>query len=120
MFTSMRTLACVALLLPVAAWAQTPAAAAAAPTAGQTLYEKNCLICHAAGPSFLGTTVLTARFGKGNGVLLDRKLPSAYIEHMVRYGAGSMPGFRRSEITDNELQSLIAYMQAQPKKEAQP
>lgn len=115
MFTSMRTLACVALLLPVAAWAQTPAAASPAHAAGQKLYEKNCLVCHAAGPSFVGTNVLTARFGQGNGLLIERQLPSAYVEHVVRHGAGSMPGFRRSEISDSELQTLIDYMAAQPK-----
>lgn len=115
MFTSLRTLACVAAFLPLGAWAQTSAPAAAAPSAGQTLYAKNCLVCHAAGPSFVGTNVLAARFGAENALLVHRELPAPYIEHVVRHGAGSMPGFRRTEITDSELKAVIDYIAQQPK-----
>ena len=32
-----------------------------------------------------------------------------YITHLVRNGQGSMPNFRRTEITNDELDALLAY-----------
>lgn len=109
MLKSVRHFLVAACLVPVAALAE-PASV----SAGQMLYQKNCLICHGDGPSFIGTIMLGNRLGKENAVLLKRQnLPGEYVEQIVRRGMGTMPGFRRSEISDKELQVLIGYMQQQ-------
>lgn len=78
---------------------------------GAALFATHCLGCHAAGPGNVGTTMLANRLGPQRSVLADRgDLDPIFTATMVRYGIGVMPGFRPSEITDEELVDLAAYL----------
>jgi mono/diheme cytochrome c family protein len=89
---------------------------------GQAVYINRCGSCHDAvpdevfGPLFLppmpGTQVLAERYrGALPAVLHERTdLPAAYIETVVRRGLGSMPFFRPTEVSDDDLQALIAFL----------
>jgi mono/diheme cytochrome c family protein len=49
--------------------------------------------------------------GTKPAVLLDRTdLPPDIVKHFVRHGISVMPQFRKTEITDAELDALAAYL----------
>lgn len=94
------------LLLSLAAplAAQTPSAAA-----GKALFESRCLYCH--DERGTGTVMLGHRLGQDKALIGKRRdLTPAYVTAVIRNGVGSMPPYRRSEITDEELQSLAAWL----------
>jgi mono/diheme cytochrome c family protein len=79
--------------------------------AGANVFANNCLGCHAATPGNIGTMVLAKRLGKEQSVLDQRtNLDPAFLGAVVRYGMGIMPGFRATEISDDELKNLTAYL----------
>ena len=96
--------------------ATTPAAVtemtAAAPVkSGKELFNYWCLPCHGAGPGHAGTQRLARRLGADQSVLLQRhNLPAEYVQHVVRNGFQMMPPFRYTEISDQELQAIAAYV----------
>ena len=82
---------------------------------GQQIYQKWCWTCH--GPSTpdsrkAGTAALENTYqGKVPAMLEQRTdLTPATIRTFVRTGVYFMPPFRKTEITDAELDSLIAYL----------
>jgi mono/diheme cytochrome c family protein len=99
------------------ATATTPAAptvskAAAKPVRnGRELFNYWCLPCHGAGPGHAGTQRLARRLGADQSVLLQRhNLSVEYVQHVVRNGFQMMPPFRYTEISDQELQAIAAYV----------
>jgi mono/diheme cytochrome c family protein len=90
-----------------------PAAAeSGSPPAGRAVYEKWCAPCHDPGINHPGTHALMAKYqGTKPAVLLDRTdLPPDIVKHFVRHGISVMPQFRKTEITDAELDALAAYL----------
>jgi mono/diheme cytochrome c family protein len=89
---------------------------------GQEVYDQRCVACHGAipeeifGPTFLppmpGTQVLRARYGDALPAELERRtdLSREYITAVVRTGLGSMPFFRPTELSDEDLEALVAYL----------
>lgn len=81
---------------------------------GQKVYEYWCAPCHAPGPGHPGTQSLEIKY-RGNtpavpAVLLERSdLTPDAIKVFVRQGVLSMAPFRKTEITDAELDDLAAY-----------
>jgi len=62
---------------------------------GQEVYEKVCGYCH----------------GKGVGpVIKGQSKPADLVKIIVRSGSRAMPSFRASEIDDDALVKLIAYL----------
>ena len=105
----------VALLLavPVALTSLAWAADAKKPAvSGQAVYEKWCVPCHAAGPGHPGTQSLEVKYGgKTPAALLDRKdLSPQAVSAFVRNGVLLMAPFRKTEITDAELEALSTYV----------
>ena len=98
------------------------AAHAAAPSAsvspapvtpvGEAVYAHWCAPCHAAGPGHPGTESLQLKYGgQRPAVLLERTdLSAAAVTAAVRQGVLLMAPFRKTEITDAELQLLAAYV----------
>ena len=82
------------------------------PEHGQAVYEHWCAPCHAAGPGHPGTQSLQFKYnGSLPAVLEEREdLTPALIETFVRQGVLSMAPFRKTEITDAELEALAAYL----------
>lgn len=67
---------------------------------GQQVYMQHCYYCHQAGEGGLAPA-------------LNLPLPSLAIRTQVRVGLGAMPAFPPSEISDVELDNLIAYLKLQ-------
>lgn len=87
------------------------AAAGAAETTGEHVFAKWCAGCHVDSPFAPGTVVLTARLGKEKAVLADRDdLPDPYVRALVRGGRAGMPSFRRTEISEPELDLLVDWL----------
>jgi mono/diheme cytochrome c family protein len=109
-------LALALLLASTGLQAQTPEptreAAAQAPQtgSGQALFESRCALCHrGSGP---GVFMLERRLGQQQSVLEERSgLAADYVRAVVRNGIGSMPRFSRGELTDDELQQVIGYLE---------
>lgn len=78
---------------------------------GRRVFEHWCLPCHAAGPGHPGTNRLAERLGTENSVLLDREnLNEVYVQTVVRNGFQMMPPFRPTELSDQEVEAVAAYV----------
>jgi (+)-pinoresinol hydroxylase len=90
------------------------ASAQGAPDAehGRAVYEHWCAPCHAPGPGHPGTQSLQLKYdGNLPAVLEEREdLTPAVVKTFVRQGILSMAPFRKTEITDAELEDLAAYL----------
>ena len=91
--------------------------AADAPDGG-AVYEKWCAPCHAPGISHPGTHALQAKYaGQKSSVLLEWKdLTPEIVKAMVRTGISVMPHFRKTEITDAELNALADYVSSEGRR----
>jgi cytochrome c5 len=86
-----------------------PAALAPQQEHGKKVYNGLCVFCHA--PGLWGTTTLAKRMDKQHAVLDGRTdLAPATIRVAVRVGIGSMPPLRKTEVTDSDLDAVIAYL----------
>ena len=96
-----------ATLAPRAAAAQEPAA-----ERGRQVYEKWCTPCHGAGEGKPGTIAAAALYkGSKPAVLAERiDLTAAGIKMAVRAGVFVMPRFRKTEVTDADLDAIVAYL----------
>ena len=82
---------------------------------GAAIYEHYCIACHDRGVGHPGTQNLAYRYGPEKAALADRdNLTPEYVRIMVRFGRGLMPGFRSSEISDEQLKLLADYLAAGP------
>ena len=79
---------------------------------GQAVYDHWCAPCHAPGPGHPGTQSLEIKYhGSIPAVLKQRKdMTPEYVKTMVRQGILLMAPFRKTEITDSELDDLAAYL----------
>ena len=67
---------------------------------GQEVFFASCHQCHPGG-------------GKGIGLgITNKPLPDWVIRLQVRNGIGQMPAFSEEEISDAELDALVAYLNA--------
>lgn len=82
-------------LLAVAVFLQT-GQAAAKERSGELVYRTICQYCH--------------ETGVGPQLRL-RQLPAVYTTHVVRHGFRAMPAFRPTEITDQELERVAAFIE---------
>ena len=87
---------------------------------GIAVYQKWCAPCHAAGTIHPGTNALTVKYaGVKSGVILDwTDLTPDYVHYMVRHGMSVMPFFRKTEISDQQLDALGAYLSRNAGKSA--
>ncbi len=79
---------------------------------GRQVYDNWCAGCHADAPAMPGTSALRVKYnGSLPAVLLERNdLTPALISFYVRNGVSVMPPFRKTEITDDDLAALAAYI----------
>ena len=96
---------------------------------GYLVYSKWCAGCHAAdfvpaggkaaadklspiSRTPFGTAVLRQRYQDSAPAVLDERtdLTPETISYFVRNGLNAMPSFRKTEITDTELDALSAYL----------
>lgn len=94
-----------------------PAAADPSATAtGKQVFDRWCASCHAPGPRMPGTASLAAKYGNSMPAALEERdnLNPAMVRYFVRNGILVMPPFRKTEITDAELDALGAYLTRTP------
>jgi (+)-pinoresinol hydroxylase len=87
---------------------------------GNEIYQYWCATCHGRGPGNPGTTALAAKYKGGlPGVLEDRRdLTAQTIRFAVRRGTSVMPHFRKTEVSDRDLEAITQYL-TQPFDSAQ-
>lgn len=81
---------------------------------GEAVFDDWCGTCHSPGPGMPGTQALQAKYG-GNlpAVLTERAdLTTELIAFYVRNGISVMPFFRKTEVSDADLEALAAYVVA--------
>ena len=85
---------------------------------GRVIFERQCAPCHAAGPGDDGMPMLPGTMAlakKYEGALpgpleLREDLSAPVIRIFVRNGSGAMPMFRKSELTDADIELLADYI----------
>ncbi len=76
---------------------------------GQKLFRGTCFYCHS--EKMWGTLALERRRPNGDALLEKRTdLAPELVRSVVRNGLGSMPAYRRTELTDAELDAIVAYL----------
>lgn len=77
---------------------------------GHKVYDKWCFPCHGTGLGKPGTEALAAR-GQKPAVLAERTdLTGPAIKQFVRHGVSYMPMFRKTEVSDAELDAIVVYL----------
>jgi mono/diheme cytochrome c family protein len=79
---------------------------------GRVVYTKWCAPCHDPGVIHPGTNALTVKYrGVKPGVLLEwMDLQPETVRYVVRHGISVMPQFRKTEISDAELDALAKFL----------
>lgn len=80
--------------------------------AGKAVFEHWCAPCHAPGPGHPGTQALQALYGGAKPAALEERddLVPDLTRAFVRSGVSIMPPFRKTEISDVELEALARYL----------
>ena len=102
----------VPLLVEFSGGVRTAEAQTAAAERGKAVYDHWCTPCHAPGPGHPGTQSLQVKYrGEIPPVLEDREdLTPEFVRTMVREGILMMAPFRKTEVTDAELDDIAAYL----------
>lgn len=79
---------------------------------GKPVFDKWCAACHAAAPRMPGTASLAVKYADRMPAALEKRadLTPAMVRYFVRNGTLTMPPFRKTEITDAELEALGVYL----------
>ena len=102
-----------ALGLAVAAGAcAAPSADPAVISHGHDVFQYWCATCHGAGPGHPGSDALAAKYKGAKPALLEerRDLTPEQVRFFVRHGVSIMPFFRKTEISDADLDAIGAYI----------
>jgi mono/diheme cytochrome c family protein len=112
-------IAIVLVCSSLATHAQEPETLAPELEDGKRVYDRWCAPCHGPGiglPGFgalPGTQQLSIKYRNTDiPAVLDRRtdLVPAFIETIVRQGVSFMPQFRKTEISDEDLAAMTAYL----------
>jgi mono/diheme cytochrome c family protein len=101
---------------PIAAWSRTTAGAEDRGTPaerGAAVFNNWCSACHSRGPQNApGTTSLQNKYrGSLPAALEDRTdLTPEVVKLFVRNGVATMPQFRKTELSDADVDALGAYL----------
>ena len=79
---------------------------------GQKVYQRWCFPCHGTGAGKPATALLEARDKGSRPAALEERtdLTAPMIKLFVRHGVMYMPTFRKTEISDAELDALTAFL----------
>ena len=79
---------------------------------GYVQYTNYCSMCHGVGVGKPGTLALQAKYKGAVPALLDQRtdLTQALIKTYVRNGISIMPIFRKTEISEADLDAIAAYL----------
>ena len=83
---------------------------------GEAVFHNRCAACHSrpisGDPETIGTNSLQFKYGGSKPAALEDRtdLTPAVVKFYVRNGVGYMPQFRKTYVSDAELESLSAYL----------
>ena len=79
---------------------------------GYVEYQEFCSQCHGEGVGKPGTLALAAKYKGKKPALLEKRtdLTAAMVKIFVRNGITVMPFFRKTEISDADLDAIAAYL----------
>ncbi len=79
---------------------------------GYVEYQNSCSVCHGPMPERPGTRALAAKYQGSLPALLEERtdLKPEFIRMIVRNGISVMPPFRKTEVTDAQLDAIVAYL----------
>ncbi len=82
---------------------------------GNDTYHYWCATCHGSGPGHPGTAALEAKYKGTRPALLEERtdLSPQTIGFAVRKGISIMPFFRKTEVTDADLDAIVRYLTRQ-------
>jgi (+)-pinoresinol hydroxylase len=94
------------------AWSRATVRPPPGAAAGYLQFQNSCAVCHGAGPEKPGTRSLAAKYkGKLPAQLEQRTdLTPEFIKYTVRHGVTVMPPFRKTELSDADLDAIAAYL----------
>ena len=83
---------------------------------GKEVFQYWCAPCHAPGARHPGTQALDALYKGAKPAALEQRtdLLPELTRAFVRTGVSVMPPFRKTEISDADLQALAAYLAPKP------
>jgi mono/diheme cytochrome c family protein len=83
---------------------------------GNEVFQSWCAPCHAPGPRHPGTQALDALYKGAKPAALEQRtdLLPELTRAFVRTGVSVMPPFRKTEISDADLDALAAYLAPKP------
>ena len=79
---------------------------------GRQVFDKWCAPCHGAGLGRPATAALAFKYKGAKPALLEERtdLTPEIVKYMVRNGVYTMPASRKTEISDDDLEALAAYL----------
>ena len=82
---------------------------------GHKVFKHWCAPCHSNSAHMPGTQALQAKYKGAVPAVLEQRtdLTPAVIRTFVRQGMNIMPPFRKTEISDTDLDALAAYLSRQ-------
>jgi mono/diheme cytochrome c family protein len=103
---------CAGLLIAASLGLAAFATAQEQPATGKAVFDKWCAPCHGDGPGKPGTSALQALYKGTKPALLEERtdLVPQLTKTFVRTGVSVMPFFRKTEISDVELDALAEYL----------
>lgn len=102
---------------PISAWTVSLASSQGQPR-GYAQYQNYCAVCHGEGEGKPGTLALAAKYKGQKPALLEQRtdLTPQLVKLYVRNGITVMPFFRKTEISDADLDAIAAYLTRNNKK----
>ena len=93
-------------------WSRATIAVPANAPRGFAEYQNSCTVCHGPMPERPGTRALAAKYQGTIPALLEERtdLQPEFIRHIVRNGISLMPMFRKTELSDAQLDDIVAYL----------
>jgi (+)-pinoresinol hydroxylase len=97
---------------PTISWSWSAVVARPGESSGYVVFQRDCAVCHGSGPARPGTRALQAKYGGKLPALLEARtdLQPAYVKYIVRHGVSVMPPFRKTELSDADLEAVAAYL----------
>lgn len=97
---------------PAISWTWTTIAPAPGEPQGYVQFQRACSVCHGSGPAKPGTRALRAKYRNKLPALLEQRtdLTPVYVKFIVRHGVSVMPPFRKTELSDSDLDAIAAYL----------
>ena len=95
---------------PTISWTWRPVNASVDP--GKAEFERACSICHGPGADRPGTSSLQIKYGGKLPALLEQRtdLTAAAVRYYIRNGVAMMPRFRKTELTDAQVDLIASYL----------